>query len=268
MGSAFDSLPENLREPVENWFERFGDSDHRAALASLVACSEFAGNVLLREKDWFPDDIERFDRPPSLVDLDDFVAAGNDIKSALRRYRNRYMLHVLWREVFGLADLDETLDSLSGLADAMLAVAARHAEQSLEPRYGCARNENGEKIPLVVLGMGKLGGRELNFSSDIDIIFLYPDEGETDGAKCVSAHEYFGRLSRQVIALLDEPTVDGFVFRIDTRLRPFGDSGPQVVSFGALESYLLQHGRDWERYAYVKARVVGPDPGAAVVDDL
>jgi glutamate-ammonia-ligase adenylyltransferase len=130
------------------------------------------------------------------------------------------------------------------------------------------RSKVGEKVPLVILGMGKLGGFELNFSSDIDIIFLYPEDGESDGAKCVSAQEYFGRLSRQIIALLDERTVDGFVFRIDTRLRPFGESGPPVVSFGALESYLLQHGRDWERYAYVKARVVGPDPGAAVTEDL
>jgi glutamate-ammonia-ligase adenylyltransferase len=123
-------------------------------------------------------------------------------------------------------------------------------------------------VPLVILGMGKLGGHELNFSSDIDIIFLYPEDGATDGAKSISAQEYFGRLSRQLIALLDEATADGFVFRIDTRLRPFGDSGPPVVSFAALESYLLQHGRDWERYAYVKARVVGPSPGSAIVADL
>jgi glutamate-ammonia-ligase adenylyltransferase len=123
-------------------------------------------------------------------------------------------------------------------------------------------------VPLVILGMGKLGGNELNFSSDIDIIFLYPEDGETDGARRISTQEYFGRLSRRVIALLDETTADGFVFRTDTRLRPFGDSGPPVVSFSALESYLLQHGRDWERYAYVKARVVGPQPGEAIVEDL
>jgi glutamate-ammonia-ligase adenylyltransferase len=130
------------------------------------------------------------------------------------------------------------------------------------------RNSVGDKVPLVILGMGKLGGLELNFSSDIDIIFLYSEDGETDGTKCVSAQEYFGRLSRHIIALLDETTVDGFVFRIDTRLRPFGDSGPPVVSFAALESYLLQHGRDWERYAYVKARVVGSRPSDDIISDL
>ena len=121
------------------------------------------------------------------------------------------------------------------------------AEEALEPRFGCVRTPEGQRVPLVILGMGKLGGRELNLSSDIDLIFLYPDDGMTDGRKSIAAQEYFGRLARAVIALLDETTADGFVFRIDTRLRPFGDSGPPVVSFGALESYLLQHGRDWER---------------------
>ncbi len=268
MGKHIAALPEELRAPVERWFERFGDDMHADALARLVACSEFAGKVVLREKDWFFDDVAAFDRPPSLGGLDAFVAACDDPGSALRRFRNRYMLHVLWREVFGLADLDETLTSLSDLADRALDVATRAAEAALEPRYGVVRSPSGDKVPLVILGMGKLGGYELNFSSDIDIIFLYPDDGETDGAKTVSAQEYFGRLSRRVIALLDEATAEGFVFRTDTRLRPFGDSGPPVVSFGALESYLLQHGRDWERYAYIKARVVGPSPGEAVVADL
>jgi glutamate-ammonia-ligase adenylyltransferase len=116
--------------------------------------------------------------------------------------------------------------------------------------------------------MGKLGGRELNFSSDIDLIFLYPEGGDSDGQKCLSAQEYFTRVSRQVVALLDEVTADGFAFRIDTRLRPFGDSGPPVTSFAALESYLLQHGREWERYAYIKARIVGPSVPKPVADEL
>jgi glutamate-ammonia-ligase adenylyltransferase len=116
--------------------------------------------------------------------------------------------------------------------------------------------------------MGKLGGHELNFSSDIDLIFLYSEDGETDGSRTLSAHEYFARLNRQIIALVDEVTADGFVFRVDTRLRPFGDSGPPVVSFAALESYLPQHGRSWERYAYIKARVTGPHPGDTVTGEL
>jgi len=267
MGTGLVTLPTELQSSVERWLERYGETKHVEALTRLVTCSEFAGAVVLREKEWFLDNVASFDVAPDTSELASFVGDDN-LQSRLRRFRNRYMLHVLWREVFGLADLDETLVSLSTLADRMLDVAARHAELSLESRYGRVRNEAGEKVPLVILGMGKLGGLELNFSSDIDIIFLYTESGATDGPKCVSAQEYFGRLSRQIIALLDETTVDGFVFRIDTRLRPFGDSGPPVVSFGALESYLLQHGRDWERYAYVKARVVGPQPGDDIIEDL
>lgn len=261
-------MPAELQVPVENWLRRYDEDEHVDALVRLVGCSEFAGTVVLREKEWFLQNVSTFTEPPDPDCLEAFIDNGDEIQSRLRQFRNRYMLHVLWREVFGLADLDETLSSLSRLADRMLDVATRHAEKSLKPRYGVVRNANGEKVPMVILGMGKLGGLELNFSSDIDIIFLYPESGETDGPKSTSAQEYFGRLSRQVISLLDEATVDGFVFRIDTRLRPFGDSGPPVVSFGALESYLLHHGRDWERYAYVKARIVGSQPGDDIIEDL
>ena len=275
MGGSLDTLPGVLREPTERWLERFGEGGPVDDLVRLAACSEFAGAVAIREKEWLVGNVAVFDHAPDLQQLDAFVGdiAASDadvaeVQSRLRKFRNRYMLHVIWREVFGLASLDETLQSLSLLADRLLDAASQYAEKALSPRYGVVRNSAGGKVALVILGMGKLGGCELNLSSDIDLIFLFPEAGETDGAKQVSAQEYFGRLSRQIIALLDETTVDGFVFRIDTRLRPFGESGPPVVSFGALESYLLQHGRDWERYAYVKARVVGPDPGDDVVEDL
>ena len=271
MGEEMTSLPAPLREQVERWLRDFGPTEYQDALRRVVACSEFAAATILRERDWFLSRVGEFEAPPGPVSLDELVGVDapiDAVKSGMRRYRNRYMLHVLWREIFGLAELDETLGSLSDLADRLLAAATRAAESVLEPRFGVVRDDQGKKVPLVVLGMGKLGGRELNFSSDIDLIFLYPEDGESDGRKCVSAHEYFVRLVRHVIALLDERTADGFVFRVDTRLRPFGDSGPPVVSFAALESYLLQHGRDWERYAYIKARVVGPSPGNAVVEDL
>ena len=271
MGEEMTTLPEALRQQVARWLDDFGPTEHRDALRRIVACSEFAASTISRERDWFLGHVERFGEPPlpgvpsELVENDATVEA---VKSSLRRSRNRYMLHILWREVFDLADLDETLASLSSLADRMLAAATGAAERLLAPRFGVVRNSEGDKVPLVILGMGKLGGCELNFSSDIDLIFLYPEDGQSDGPKRVSAHEYFARLVRQVVALLDERTDDGFVFRVDTRLRPFGVSGPPVVSFAALESYLLQHGRDWERYAYIKARVVGPDPGNAVITDL
>ncbi len=274
-------LPQELQRPVERWFERLDDqhglsglpAEQVDALVQLVACSEFGASAVLKNWDWFNENVASFGRGAGAVEelLESVVLAGHDaaeLKSRLRQIRHRALLGILWREVFGLADLDETLEQLSRLADSMLDVASRSAERLLQPRYGHVRDEAGQKVPLVVLGMGKLGGFELNFSSDIDLIFLFTENGETDGARSLSAQEYFTRLSQQIIALIDEPTVDGFVFRIDTRLRPFGDSGPPVVSFAALESYLLQHGRDWERYAYVKARIVGTQPDADVKNDL
>jgi len=280
-------LPAALREGVARWFERLAERHDPGALpgeylddlARLVACSEFAAATVLRDFDWFVAHVATFGDAPSSDRLDDFVAetgAGDasveSVKSELRRFRHRYLLQVLWREVTGRAELDETLVSLSNLADRLLEAAVRYAERLLEPRFGRVRDTTGEIVPLIILAMGKLGGRELNFSSDIDLIFLFARDGQTDGRKCVSAAEYFGRLVHQVIALIGENTADGFAFRIDTRLRPFGDSGPPVLSLGALESYLLQHGRDWERYAYVKARIVGLEPpddvAADVYDDL
>jgi len=274
-------LPERLQPGVTLWFERLAEQnatlpdDLVAPVSRVVACSEFAGKVLLREFDWFIETVSSFSGVPDDGGLSDFVDAtaisnadSAVVQSQLRRFRNRYLLRALWREVQQQADLDETLQHLSDLADRLLDAATRYAERQLEPRFGRARNAAGELIPLVILGMGKLGGRELNFSSDIDIIFCYSENGETDGDRTLSAQEYFARLSRQVIALIDEVTADGFVFRVDTRLRPFGDSGPPVVSFAALESYLLQHGRDWERYAYVKARIVGAQPSAEIKEEL
>jgi glutamate-ammonia-ligase adenylyltransferase len=277
--AALSALPCELQEPAGRWFEHLGSREMDAALVEplvrVVACSEFAGRIVQRDFEDFAASVAAFAEPPDKAELSALVerigSSDTDVaevKAELRRYRNRYLLHVLWREINGMASLDETLQSLSLLADRLLDAAARYARRQLAPRFGDVRDPSGEVVPLVILGMGKLGGYELNLSSDIDLIFLYSENGETDGRQRVSAQEYFGRLSRQVIALLDEPTVDGFVFRIDTRLRPFGDSGPPVVSFAALESYLLQHGRDWERYAYIKARIVGPAPPADIAAEL
>ena len=274
-------LPQKLQPGVTLWFDRLAEQDATLPddlvipVSRFIACSEFAAKVLLREYHWFIKNVASFSNVSERGELEDFVQsiATSDadiaaVQSRLRRFRNCYLLRVLWREVHRQAALDETLLQLSDLADHLLDAATQYAEKQLEPRFGRARNAAGELIPLVILGMGKLGGRELNFSSDIDVIFCYAENGETDGDRILNAQEYFARLSQQIIALIDEVTIDGFVFRVDTRLRPFGDSGPPVVSFAALESYLLQHGRDWERYAYVKARIVGPQPSTAVKEEL
>lgn len=176
--------------------------------------------------------------------------------SALRRWRRREIVRIAWRDLAGWADLAETLSDLSAFADAAIDAAVRHARRGLVGRYGEPRSAEGVSQPLVVLGMGKLGGAELNFSSDVDLVFLFPEHGETDGPRGIANEEFFTRLGQGCIRLLEAPTHEGSVLRVDMRLRPFGDSGPLVASFASFEDYLPRHGRDWERYAYVKARAV------------
>ncbi len=276
-----ETLPEALRPDVSRWFERLCEEhapssiSSLAELAHIVAISNFAAELLLR---YWSDLEPQLASMPGAFDsagLEAFAdrIAGLDtdtdtVKRLLRRERNERLLGILWRDALGHASTAETLDALSQLADQLLRAAAAHAQKMMLPRFGSVRDEAREIVPMLILGMGKLGGHELNFSSDIDIIFAYPADGVSDGAKSLHAQPYFDRLSRAVVGLMDEVTADGFVFRTDTRLRPFGDSGPPVVSFAALESYLLQHGRDWERYAYVKASIVGPRPPAPVASEL
>jgi glutamate-ammonia-ligase adenylyltransferase len=172
----------------------------------------------------------------------------------LRRLRRREMLRLAWRDIAGLTDVRSTLRETSWFASEAIASAARMAATLLAPRHGRPPADAGE---LIVLGMGKLGGEELNFSSDVDLVFLYPGgEGETDGPSPLAVEEYYTRQGRLLIRLLDAGTDEGFVFRVDMRLRPFGDSGPLAASFTFFEDYLAAHGRDWERYAYVKARAL------------
>jgi [glutamine synthetase] adenylyltransferase / [glutamine synthetase]-adenylyl-L-tyrosine phosphorylase len=176
--------------------------------------------------------------------------------AALRRWRRRELTRIAWRDLAGWADLSETLAELTAFADAAIGAALAHARAGLVARYGEPRSGGGDIQPLVVIGMGKLGGGELNFSSDVDLVLLFPEHGETDGPRSISNEEFFTRLGQALGRLLETPTAEGFVLRVDLRLRPFGDSGPLVVSFASFEDYLPAHGRDWERYAYVKARAV------------
>jgi glutamate-ammonia-ligase adenylyltransferase len=179
-----------------------------------------------------------------------------DALVALRRWRKREMVRIAWRDIAGWASLQETLRDTSCFADAAITAAHDHAWQSLIARYGQPRSAEGEVQRLVIVGMGKLGGGELNFSSDIDLVFLFSEHGETDGARAIANEEFFTRLGQATIRLLETPTQEGIVFRVDMRLRPFGDSGPLVASFASFEDYLQRHGREWERYAWVKARPI------------
>ncbi len=183
----------------------------------------------------------------------DAIATEADALRSLRQLRAREMLRLAWRDLAGSASVHETLRETSWFADSVIAGAARMAATLLAPRHGRPPHAAGE---LMVLAMGKLGGSELNFSSDVDLIFLYPRGGESTGPASLDLEEYYTRQGRLLIRLLDTVTEDGFVFRVDMRLRPFGESGPLAASFAFLEDYLQVHGRDWERYAWVKARAL------------
>jgi glutamate-ammonia-ligase adenylyltransferase len=166
------------------------------------------------------------------------------------------MVRIAWRDLAGWAHLEETLSDLTSFADAAINTSCEFARRPLVARYGEPCSESGVVQPLVVVGMGKLGGGELNFSSDVDLVLLFPEYGETNGARSIANEEFFTRLGQGLVRMLETPTQDGIVLRVDLRLRPFGDSGPLVASFASFEDYLPRHGRDWERYAYVKARAI------------
>jgi glutamate-ammonia-ligase adenylyltransferase len=268
------SLAEILREPAGLWWERAQlveplheaylslPAARREELPRVIAASEFAGSALIQDpgalawiaQHWVPDSASaangEFERDAASA------TDPSDSQRRLRRWRRREMLRIVWRDVVGAASVRDTLRDVSALAEGCIRAASRAARAQLAPAFGLPRTVAGEEASLIVLGMGKLGGRELNFSSDVDLVFLFEGSGETDGPRSIDNQDYFTRHGREIIRLLDARTEDGFVFRVDMRLRPFGDSGPLVVSLASLEDYLHQHGRDWERYAWIKARAV------------
>ena len=271
--------PPELEDVAGDWLARVRDlgggiePDERHI--KLAAISEFAGSSLLKR--WRTTAVAGVDALalPDEADVAEFVdrigstdSAPDEVKRELREYRNAFLTALIDRDMACPDRFADTLRRWSAFADSMLDAASRYASRQVEKRFGRLLNRQGEPVAGVILGMGKLGGYELNFSSDIDLIFLYAEDGESDGRKCVTAETWFTRYSQHVVALIDEVTASGFVFRVDTRLRPFGDSGPPVTSFAALEAYLLNHGRTWERYAYIKARAVGPAVPEAVHAEL
>jgi [glutamine synthetase] adenylyltransferase / [glutamine synthetase]-adenylyl-L-tyrosine phosphorylase len=270
-----------LREPATRWFERVCAHEEllrayrllpelrQTQFLRLAAASEFAASALIRDVAalaWLAGNMSADLAQAANEQYERRAAAAPTVPEAqriLREWRRRAMLRIAWRDIAGEASVPETLADLSRLADGCIRAAAAAARNHLREPFGLPRSSGGEEVEFIVLGMGKLGGRELNFSSDIDLILLYEQAGETDGARPLDNEEYFNRLGRELIRLLDARTEDGFVFRVDMRLRPFGESGPLVVSLASLEDYLQQHGRDWERYAWIKARaVVGAEPYA------
>lgn len=212
-------------------------------------------------------------RPDFGALLDTELAAGIPLPRAMRRLRNLLLAGLIRRDLEGLADLDEVVTAMTGLAD----FAIRTHLQDLMAEQVAAHGmpvgaESGRPQEMMVLAMGKQGGGELNVSSDIDLIFVYPEDGETaagPGQRALSNHEFFVRLGRKLIGALSEVIEDGFTFRVDMALRPNGKSGPLAASLNMVEEYLIVQGREWERYAWVKARAVtGFEEDIAALDAI
>lgn len=289
--TAFDDalrqVPEPLRDSVQrSWREFLATAQQQSLLGRLTAhaaetwvrdvpvvwsCSDFVARACCREPAMLVDLLEsgrlqRATRPGEIAECVasavDAPADADDLGVRLRRLRRRELVRVAWRDIAKHGDLAELTSAVSELAEACLEHALEHLYRWSAATHGRpVGRSSGRAITLVVLGLGKLGGGELNFSSDIDLIFAYPEDGETEGGR-TSNHEFFLRLARRLIKALDEITAEGFVFRTDMRLRPNGESGPLVLSADAMEHYYQTHGRDWERYALIKARVVAGDRGA------
>ncbi|GAD80649.1 bifunctional [glutamate--ammonia ligase]-adenylyl-L-tyrosine phosphorylase/[glutamate--ammonia-ligase] adenylyltransferase [Vibrio ezurae] len=182
----------------------------------------------------------------------------NQVMKVLRDFRNHEIITIAWRDIVASWPIEQSLEHVSVLAEAMIFESYAWHYADCCKLWGTPKGSDGSDQPMLVIGMGKLGGGELNFSSDIDLIFTYPENGETEGARRPIANaQFFTRLGQRLIKSLDQNTLDGFCYRVDMRLRPFGESGPLVMSFAALEDYYQEQGRDWERYAMVKARVMG-----------
>ncbi|HZF98052.1 MAG TPA: glutamine-synthetase adenylyltransferase, partial [Pseudoxanthomonas sp.] len=227
----------------------------------LLVASDFALETLCRQPNllaaWLEDDGTRPIAPPVLE-----AGEAERWPTQLRRYRAAESARLVWRDVLGQAPVEEILEGAVGLAEACLQAALRALEEEFAQRHGVVRSAVGEAQRLVVFGLGKLGGGELNFSSDIDLVYAYSEGGQSDGPRPLAAEEYFARLGQRLARLLDEPTSEGFCHRVDLRLRPFGNAGRVALSFAGMDQYFQREGRDWERYAWLKARPVAGDIGA------
>jgi glutamate-ammonia-ligase adenylyltransferase len=236
-------------------------------LKHVRKCSYFAAGLLDRFPAWAEDLND--EQAPQITGLASTIKE-HGLDNGLRRFRNRQMLHIIWRDLCGLASLEETFTNLTTLAELSLQAAIEAHYRLLEEKHGTPRGEDGSPQRLFVIGLGKFGGRELNLSSDIDVMFCYPQSGVCDGRRGMANDQFFTRLARGVIASLSEITEEGFCFRVDTRLRPFGDSGPLTSSLASLEQYYQREGREWERYALIKARPVAGDleAGKQFIEDV
>lgn len=279
--APYESFPSNVRSRVDgNWQglrSAVGEPASilpqiAASLPTVWACSPFAMQACLRNPEWLttPDYCERLLQPETLGGYRESLRRAfspcvdeAELGATLRRFRRREMLRLAWRDIAGWTDIATTLRETSDLAEAVVAETLSALFRFASAAIGEPKGPEGEPQPLCVIGMGKLGAWELNFSSDIDLIFAYRTDGSLADRRGTSYSEFYTRLGRRLIQLLEQTTEEGYVFRVDMRLRPFGDSGPLVMGFEALEIYLQGQAREWERYAMVKARVIAGDEVSA-----
>ena len=241
------------------------DADVAARIGRVALASDFAIATFARQPDLLLELLDG-DTPPPTAPV---LSPGNasDWSALLRRHRAAGSARLVWRDVLGLDQVADTLAGSTALADECLQVALAALEADFATRHGHIRQADGSPQRLVVFALGKLGGGELNFSSDVDLVLGYEDEGSdpvngSDGPRPLAAEQYYSRLGQQLAKLLDEVTAEGFCHRVDLRLRPFGNAGRVAWSFAAMESYYQREGRDWERYAWQKARPVAGDIAA------
>ena len=287
MPNSLPLLPDTLRPTLDHHLAQWRAAVDASGLASrldelgdrfqqqlpqVLAGSDYVAEQLRRDPlmAWHLLEDERLLRPLVEGEMREMLQhelqelnSEEELAQRLRRFRQAQQVRIIWRDLTRMAALLETTRDLSDMADTCIDEAYQWLYLQSCASLGEPRSEAGERQHMVVLGMGKLGAFELNLSSDIDLIFAYPEPGETHGGRrSLSNQEFFIRVGQKLIKALDAPTVDGFVFRVDMRLRPYGDSGALVFSFDALEQYYQSQGRDWERYAMIKARVVAGDQAA------
>lgn len=269
VNAVLESLEkQNLMVAYEQW-----PVARKEQLARVLTCSEFVVDQLRRCPQVLFELMESGDLERRITAAEivaqlkravENVTTEEALLSYLRKARNRQQIRIIWRDITRQADLIETCHDLSNFADASIDTTYHWLYNEQIKVLGTPIGHHSQQPQhLAILGMGKLGAQELNLSSDIDLIFAYPERGETQGTKrSLDNQEFFTRLGQKLIKALDSITPDGFVFRVDMRLRPYGSSGPLVYNFAAMEQYYQDQGRDWERYAMIKARTVAGDPEA------
>ncbi|MEP0494893.1 MAG: bifunctional [glutamate--ammonia ligase]-adenylyl-L-tyrosine phosphorylase/[glutamate--ammonia-ligase] adenylyltransferase, partial [Paraglaciecola sp.] len=274
MNSAPNKLPNELNLIAEQRWQEFSANVNfcksieplKADIRTALALSDFIHKHSLSHPEWLETflianngEIDTSQFKKQLRETLSIINDESSLHKALRDFRHYHMLCIAWKDLLKQQTIEDSLHQVSELANQLIVQTNDWLYQSLQPRFGVP-NGDSEPQPMLILGMGKLGGHELNFSSDIDLIFTYPSQGHTQGGqKSIEHQQFFTKLAQKLIKALDQITADGQVYRVDMRLRPFGDSGPLVMHFDALEDYYQEQGREWERYAMLKARILNSE---------